>query len=87
MKLKCVLLQSILRHKYESLKADLVHVEKTSAEYTVLEKYLSVTAPQWKKLEILDVWKVDRDGAVSNFLFCIEIPAINFLLQVKLRPY
>ncbi len=50
---------------YESLKANLVHLEKTGDEFAVLEKYLKATAPQYRKLEILDVWKMDRDGAVS----------------------
>lgn len=51
---------------YESLRADLTHLKKTDKEFTVLESYLSATQPQWRKLEILDVWKVDREGAVSH---------------------
>ena len=50
---------------YQSLKAELSHVDKKDEEFGVLEKYLRATEPQWRKLEILDVWKVDRDKAVS----------------------
>ena len=40
-------------------------MDKKDEEFGVLEKYLRATEPQWRKLEILDVWKVDRDKAVS----------------------
>ncbi len=60
---------------YESLKADLVHLEKTCDEFAVLEKYLKATEPQWRKVEILDVWKMDREGAVSmsSLAYCATI--------------
>ena len=49
---------------YELLKADLVHIDKKEREYDVIEKYLRATEPTYRKLEIIDVWKVDRHGVV-----------------------
>ena len=31
----------------------------------MLEKYLRATEPAWRKMDILDVWEVDREEAVS----------------------
>ena len=50
---------------YELLKAKLQHLDKSQEQYAVIEKYLRVTEPHWRKLKILDVWEVDREGEVS----------------------
>lgn len=50
---------------YKLLKAKLQHLDKSQEQYAVIEKYLRVTEPHWRKLKILDVWEVDREGEVS----------------------
>ena len=52
---------------YSQLKAELSHVKKSDQEYKVIEKYLEATAPQWRKLSIVDVWRVDREGEDERF--------------------
>lgn len=49
---------------YELLKADLTLLDKKSSEFSLIEKYLRGTEPQYRKLEIMDVWKVDRHAVV-----------------------
>ena len=51
---------------YELLKANLAVVERSSDEFKVIEKYLRATEPGYTKLQIIDVWKVDRHGVVRN---------------------
>ena len=50
---------------YESLKAGLSHVKEEEEEYDVIEKYLTATKPSWRKAQLLDVFRVDREGEVS----------------------
>ena len=51
---------------YELLKARLTHLDKKDAEYAVIEHYLTATGPKWRKLEIMDVWAVDRQTEVTD---------------------
>ena len=51
---------------YELLKANLAVVERSSDEFKVIEKYLRATEPGYTKLQIIDVWKVDRHGVVRK---------------------
>lgn len=51
---------------YQSLKAELVHVKKTDDDYKIIKKYLDSTQPSYQKLEILDIWRVDREGEVRH---------------------
>ena len=51
---------------YELLKADLSLVDRGSDEYKIIEKYLRSTEPGYTKLQIIDVWKVDRHGVVRD---------------------
>ncbi|XP_068109113.1 protein mono-ADP-ribosyltransferase PARP3 [Hyperolius riggenbachi] len=46
---------------YQLLKCHLTLLEPKTEEYKVIDKYLSNTGPSWRKLKILDVWRVDRD--------------------------
>ena len=41
-------------------------VGRGSDEYKIIEKYLRSTEPGYTKLQIIDVWKVDRHGVVRN---------------------
>lgn len=50
---------------YELLKAKLQHLEESQEQYAVIQKYLRATEPQWRKLKILDVWEVNREGEVG----------------------
>lgn len=47
---------------YEFLKADLSVVDRSSDEYKVIERNLRSTS--YSNLNIIDVWKVDRNGVV-----------------------
>ena len=49
---------------YELLKTDLTVLDKKSSEFGVIEKYLRSTEPLYRKLTILDVWRVDRHNVV-----------------------
>lgn len=51
---------------YDSLKAKLEHVQKTDPEYKVIDTYLKSTEPAYRKLEIIDVWRVDRTEEVRE---------------------
>ena len=51
---------------YELLKTDLVLLDRKSSEFSVIDKYLQSTQPTYRKLEILDVWRVDRHGVVRK---------------------
>ena len=51
---------------YELLKANLAVVDRSSGEFKVIEKYLRATEPGYTKLQIIDVWKVDRHGVVRK---------------------
>ena len=55
---------------YELLKADLSLVDRGSDEYKIIEKYLRSTEPGYTKLQIIDVWKVDRHGVVRDASVC-----------------
>lgn len=50
---------------YELLKAKLQHLDESQKQYAVIQKYLRATEPQWRKLKILDVWEVNREGEVG----------------------
>ena len=50
--------------EYKSLMAKLEHVKPSDDDYKVIKKYLDATQPTYQKLEIIDIWKVDRDGEV-----------------------
>ena len=49
---------------YELLKAQLDHLDRTQPEFKTIERYLQSTQPVWRKLEIMDVWSVNREGEV-----------------------
>ena len=48
------------------MKAKLEHVKKEDADYKLIETYLKETEPSYRKLEIVDVWRVNRDGEVRK---------------------
>jgi len=52
---------------YELLKAELQHVDKGKEQFAMIEKYLKATEPQWRRLQILDVWEVNRVGEGDRF--------------------
>ncbi len=51
---------------YVSLKAKLEHVKTSENDYKIIEKNLKATMPSYQKLEIIDVWRVDREGEVHH---------------------
>ena len=51
---------------YQLLKAQLQHVDKTKEQYAMVERYLKATEPQWRRLQIMDVWEVNREGEVGS---------------------
>ncbi|XP_019856101.1 PREDICTED: poly [ADP-ribose] polymerase 3-like [Amphimedon queenslandica] len=52
---------------YASLKAKLEHVKKEDSDYKIIETYLRQTEPSYRKLEIVDIWRVSRDGEAERF--------------------
>ena len=50
---------------YKSLNTKLDHIDKSEHEYKVIQKYLASTGSSYQKLEIIDVWKIDRDYEVG----------------------
>lgn len=48
------------------MKAKLEHVKKEDTDYKLIETYLKETEPSYRKLEIVDVWRVNRDGEVRK---------------------
>ena len=40
--------------------------EEEEDEYGVIQNYLSATRPSWRNMELLDVFRVDREGEVMN---------------------
>lgn len=48
---------------YQSLKAKLTHVKEEEEEYDIIQKYLAATG---RSVQILDVFRVDREGEVSG---------------------
>ena len=57
---------------YELLKTDLALLDKKSHEFGVIEKYLRSTEPHYRRLEVLDVWRVDRHNVVGVLKCCTE---------------
>ena len=49
---------------YSLLKCDLKYLDKTDKEYDVVKKYFEATSPQWNKMELTGVWRMDREGSV-----------------------
>ncbi|KAG7326449.1 hypothetical protein KOW79_009850 [Hemibagrus wyckioides] len=49
---------------YQSLKCNLILLDKKSNEFKIIEKYLNATG---ERLKIVDVWQVDRDKEAERF--------------------
>ncbi len=62
---------------YTSLMTKLNHIGKSENEYKIINKYLTATRPSYQKLEIIDVWRVDRDKEVG---VSMGVAYINLLL-------
>jgi poly [ADP-ribose] polymerase len=53
---------------YESLKCKLTLLDKNSEEFKIIDKYTDATkASFWKSVEILEVWRVDREEEEARF--------------------
>eukprot|EP00731_Ephydatia_muelleri_P003429 Em0001g3429a len=52
---------------YQSLNARLSHIAPTESVYNTIKQYVDATGPTYKKLEILDVWEVDRQTEGERF--------------------
>jgi poly [ADP-ribose] polymerase len=48
--------------QYETLKADLSHIDKKSKQYKLVNKYFEETKGSSSSSKLLDVWSVDREG-------------------------
>jgi len=53
--------------QYKLLKSRLTYVKPGSKEYKYIDTYIKNTGPDYMKLEILDVFEVDRDGEDKKF--------------------
>lgn len=52
---------------YSSLKCKLTLLSKQAENYKVIEKYLNVTASEYRKPKIIDVWEVERENEMERF--------------------
>ena len=52
---------------YALLKCKLEHLPSSEKEFSVIEQYFKSTAPTWSKLQLTDIWRMDREGEVSPF--------------------
>ena len=55
-----------LDSNYETLKARLTHIKKEEEEYEVVDKYIDATGPTCGKVQLLDLFRVDREGEVRS---------------------
>src|SRR4051794_34984587 len=53
--------------KYSLLKCHLEHIPENSNEYKFIDQYLKATGPNWRKVEIIDVFSMDRHGEKERF--------------------
>lgn len=56
-----------LDHLYEKLNADIEVLDRASADYRDIEKYLQLTQESWMTLEILNAFEVARHGEEKRF--------------------
>jgi len=52
---------------YKTLKCDIVPLDKSKREYSVINTYLENTMGKHRKLKLLDVFEVRREGATERF--------------------
>ncbi|XP_029455379.1 protein mono-ADP-ribosyltransferase PARP3 isoform X2 [Rhinatrema bivittatum] len=52
---------------YEILKCELSLLDPESDEYKLIDTYVEMTGPSYKKLEILHIWKVNREHEDKRF--------------------
>lgn len=52
---------------YELLKCKLTLVDKNSDEFKIIKTYTTNTACSWRPVEILDVWRVERENEEIRF--------------------
>jgi poly [ADP-ribose] polymerase 2/3/4 len=53
--------------QYHNLKCDMKPVDHNSETFKMIERYMTETGPEHKKLKLLDVFEVDRAGEGSRF--------------------
>ncbi|XP_078517282.1 protein mono-ADP-ribosyltransferase PARP3 isoform X2 [Lissotriton helveticus] len=56
-----------LDEDYMLLKCELSHVPPSSEEYKIIKTYVDATGPTYRNLQILNIWKVNRDMEGSRF--------------------
>ncbi|KAJ7316715.1 hypothetical protein JRQ81_002877 [Phrynocephalus forsythii] len=56
-----------LDKNYRLLKCDLTLVDPTSEDYKLIETYVEKTGGDYRKLKVLNIWKVNREGEASRF--------------------
>ena len=52
---------------YDLLKCKLELLDKKSEEFKVIENYTNQTSRSWHQVEIMNVWKVDRENEATRF--------------------
>jgi poly [ADP-ribose] polymerase len=58
---------------YALLKADIQPLDQESHEYEVIVNYLNATMGDWRKLQLLEVFKVTRESEPARFKACDQI--------------
>ena len=66
---------------YQGLKATLTHLKKEEEEYDIIQQYLAATGPTWHNVQILDVFRVDREGEVGNDNWPPRCRLLTYLLD------
>ena len=69
---------------YQSLNARLTHISPEESVYKTIKQYVDATGSTFRKLEILDVWEVDRQTEVSECVcvcvyVCVYLQYMCFL--------
>ncbi|KAJ6667722.1 hypothetical protein lerEdw1_016043 [Lerista edwardsae] len=56
-----------LDRDYALLRCELTLVDPSSEDYKLIETYVNKTGSSYQKLQILNIWKVNRDGEGNRF--------------------
>lgn len=69
---------------YDLLKCDIEPLDQESHEYEVIVNYLNATMGDWRKLQLMDVFKVTRESEPARFKACEQIVERKLYVERKL---
>lgn len=53
--------------KYQQLQAELTHIKTSAPIHKKVVQYIKATESTWRKVKLLDMWEVDRNGEADGF--------------------